>query len=127
MAQLCENGWRYDYFPVKLLQDGFLTHQNEIMKRRRVRDNNSHKLSPYVLSKFRSVVIQKDPALPKECFPGPVVEPQQFKRAATRNDTRRVCANDKPLQNAACPALRVARQELRNRLRYFHVHNVILN
>jgi hypothetical protein len=52
------------------------------MKRRRVRDDNSHKLSPYVLSKFRRVVIQKHPAFSKKCFPGPMAEPQQFKRAS---------------------------------------------
>ena len=96
MAQLCENGWRYDDFPVKLLQDGFLTHQNKVMKRRRVRDNNSHKLSPYVLSKFRSIVIQEHAALPQESLARPVIESQQFKRPTARNDTRRVCANDQP-------------------------------
>jgi hypothetical protein len=82
---------------VELLQDGFTTHQNEIMKGRCVRDDNSHKSGPYVLSKFRRVVIQKHPALPKKGFTRPMIKPKQFKRPPARNDTRRVCADDKSL------------------------------
>jgi hypothetical protein len=89
--------------------------------------NNSHKSSPYVLSKFRSVVIEKHPTLTEESLTRPVIESQQLKRTTTRNGSRRVCADDKPFQDAARPILRVARQELRNRLWYFHLHHASLN
>lgn len=84
------------------------------MKRRRVRDNNRHKLSPDVLSKFRSVVIEKYPALTEKSLARPVIETEQLKRSPARYNSRRVCANDKALQHATRPALRVTRQEFRN-------------
>jgi hypothetical protein len=97
------------------------------MERRCVRDDNSHKLGPYILPKLCGIVIQEYAALPEKSLTRPVVQPQQFKRPSTRKDPRCVCTNDKTLQNAASLALGVTRKQLRNRLGYFHSHIIMLH